>query len=303
MKTDSWLIRTLNNASIVGKEKRREDNVDRRSLESSNSSEIVDVKSDQLASPSTADVMSTADIKTRATIIDSEYPAIFSRDNVSNFFAENSETSTKELESHVGRATYSETVRRSKKTSNLEKKQLLKSRATTSVTTVIPIPGRQKMDSEQSYQLLHKSRKSADKKIAKNGNNLQEEGSCAKVSDFKSNNITPKSSTTTKTSHGKKKKHLEGNCVGDRGWSVWCNSKKKQSLSSLVFNKLETIHRTIWQMDEAKILKYPLSCDNKNGQSSSALIVSLKKENTESRNTEYMYIEMSLSGGRLLQGC
>lgn len=276
MKTDSWLIRTLNNASIVGKEKRREDNVDRRSLESSNSSEIVDVQSDQLATSSTADVMSTADIKTRATIIDSEYPAIFSRDHVSNSFAENSETSTKESESHIGRATYSETVRRSIKPSNLEKKELLKSCATT------VIPGRQKKDCEQSYQLLHKSRKSTDKKIAKNAdsNNFQlEEGSCAKVGDVKSNNITPKSSTTMKTSHGKKKDHnLEGNCAGDRGWSVWCSSKKKQNLSPLVFNKLEMIHRTIWQMDEEKILKYPLSCDNKNGQSSPALIVSFRKE-------------------------
>jgi len=225
--------------------------------------------------------MSTADIKTRATITDSEYPAIFSRDHVSNSFAENDEASTKESESHIGRATYSETVRRSIKPSNLEKKELLKSCATTSVTTVIPIPGRQKKDCEQSYQLLHKSRKSTDKKIAKNAdsNNLQlEEGSCVKVGDVKSNNITPKSSTTTKTSHGKKKDFSEGNCAGDRGWSVWCSSKKKQNLSPLVFNKLETIHRTIWQMDEAKILKYPLSCDNKNGQSSSALIVSFRKE-------------------------
>lgn len=281
MKTDSWLIRTLNNASIVGKQKRHKDDVDRRSLGSSNSSEIVDVKPDQLASSPIAD----ADIKTRATIVDSEYPAIFSREHVSSSFAKNGETSTKELESHVGRATYSETVRRSMKTNSLhlEKKEPPKSCATnSSVITVIPIPGRkcQKKDPEQSYQLLHKSRRSADKKTVKNVDDLQlEEGSCAKVSAVKSNNITLKSSAITKTNHGKKKdmEHLEGKSAsksGDRGWSVWCSSRRKQCLSPLAFNKLEIIHRTIWQMDEAKILKYPLSCDTKDAQSSSALIVS-----------------------------
>lgn len=289
MKTDSWLIRTLNNASIVGKQKRRKDDVDRRSSESSNSSEI-DVKSDQLASSLTAD----ADTKIHATIVDSEYPAIFSREHVSSFFANNDETSTKELESHVGRATYSETVRRSMKTSNLEKKEPLKSCATnSSVTTVIPIPGRkcQRKDPEQSYQLLHKSRRSSDKKTVKNadGNDLQlEERLCAKVGAVKSlSSITSKLSTTTRTNHSKKK-DLEGkyaNKSGDRGWSVWCSSRRKQSLSPLAFNKLETIHRTIWQMDEAKIIKYALSHDNKDGQSSSELIVSLKKEKKQYEDT------------------
>ncbi|XP_071633458.1 uncharacterized protein [Temnothorax longispinosus] len=286
VKTDSWLIRTLNNASIVGKQKRRrEDDVDRRSLESSNSSEIVDVKPERLASSSTADVTSPADTKTRATIINSEYPAIFSREHVSNPFANKDETPTKELENHVGRATYSETVRRSMKTSNLhlEKKEPVKSCATNSpATAVIPIPGRkcQRKDPVQSYQLLHKSRKSADKKTARNAesNDLQlEEGACAKVGDVKSN-ITKSSAITKTNQEGRKKdsEHLEGKRASkssDRGWSVWCSSKRKQNLSPLTFNKLETIHRTIWQMDEAKVLKYPLSCDNKNGQSSSTLMM------------------------------
>ncbi|XP_011882260.1 PREDICTED: uncharacterized protein LOC105569979 [Vollenhovia emeryi] len=282
VRTDSWLIRTLNNASTVVK--RREDDVDRRSLGSSNSSEIVDVKPDQLAS--TADVTSTADTKTRATIIESEYPAIFPREHVSDSFEKNGETSTRESEGHVGRATYSETVRRSMKMSSLhlEKKEPLKSCATNSSVTVIPIPGRkcQRKDPEQSYQLLHRSRKSADKTTMRNTdgtNELQlEEGSCAKVGDVRPNSVAPKSSTATKTNHGKKKdlEHSEGKCAGksgERGWSVWCSSKRKQNLSPLTFNKLETIHRTIWHMDEGKILKYPLSCDSKNGQSSSALMM------------------------------
>ncbi|XP_036145510.1 uncharacterized protein LOC105837440 [Monomorium pharaonis] len=281
VKTDSWLIRTLNNASIVGKQKRRKNDVDRRSLRSSNNLEIVDVKSDQLESSSVVDV----DVKTHAkTIVDSEYPAIFSREHVSSSLEKDGET-TKELESYVGRATYSETVRRSMKTSNLhlEKKEPLKSCATnSSVTTVIPISGRkcQRKDSEQSYQLLHKSRRSTDKKTIKNpdNNDLQlEEGLCAKVGGVKSNNITLKSSAITKTNHGKKDdlEHLESKYAsksGDRGWSVWCNSRRKQSLNPLTFNKLEMIHRTIWQMDETKILKYSFSCD-KDGQSSSASIM------------------------------
>ncbi|XP_029661923.1 uncharacterized protein LOC115234748 [Formica exsecta] len=280
VKTDSWLIRTLNNASIVGKQKRHKDDVDPRSLESSNSSEIADVKLDQFATSSTAD----ADTKTPAIIVDSEYPAIFSREHISGFFSRNDETSTKESESYVGRATYSETVRRSIKPNNvpLERKETCKPcTINSSMATVIPIPGRkcQRKDPEQSYQLLHKSRRSADKKTVRSagGNDLQlEEGSCTKVSGAKSNNVMPKLSITAKT-HGKKDlEHSKDKCAiksSDRGWSVWYSSRKKQSLSPLALSKLETIHQTVWQMDEAKIFKYPLSCNNKDGQSLSAEIM------------------------------
>ncbi|XP_050455450.1 uncharacterized protein LOC126853627 isoform X2 [Cataglyphis hispanica] len=280
VKTDSWLIRTLNNASIVGKQKRHKDDIDPRSLESSNSSETADVKLDQFATSSTAD----ADTKTPAIIIDSEYPAIFSREHISGFFSRNDQTLTKESESYVGRATYSETVRRSIKTNNvpLERKETCKPcTINSSVATVIPIPGRkcQRKDPEQSYQLLHKSRKSADKKTVRNtgGNDLQlEEGSCAKINSVKSNNIMSKLSITTKT-HGKKDlEHSKDKYAiksSDRGWSVWYSSRKKQTLSSLALSKLETIHQTVWQMDEAKIFKYPFSCDNKDGQSLSAEIM------------------------------
>ncbi|KAL6263753.1 hypothetical protein P5V15_003838 [Pogonomyrmex californicus] len=281
VKTDSWLIRTLNNASI-GKQKRHTDDADQRSERSSTCLQIVDEKPDQLSSLLIAD----ADIKTRASIIDSEYPTILSREHVSTSSSKSGETSTKELEGQVGKATYSETVRRSMKTSNLhlEKKELLKSCATNSLATIISIPGRkyQRKDSEQSYQLLHKSRRLADKKLVRNtdGNDLQlEEGSCVKIGAVKSNGVTSKSSITAKTNHGKKKdhlEHLEGKCaskLNDRGWSVWCSSRRKQNLSPLALNKLETIHRTVWQMDEANIFKYPFSCDNKDELASSALIM------------------------------
>lgn len=281
MKTDSWLIRTLNNASVVGKQKRHKNDVDLRSLGSSNSSEIVAVKLDRFATSSIAD----ADAKISATVVDNEYPAIFSREHISGFFSRNDETSTKESESYVGRATYSETVRRSVKSNNahLGRKETRKPCTTnSSMATVIPIPGYkcQRKVLEQSYQLLHKSRRSADKKIVRNAgdDNLQlEEGSCAKVST-KSNNVIPKLSIATKT-HGKKDlEHSRDRCTksSDHGWSVWYSSRRKQSLSPLALSKLEMIHQTICQMDEAKIFKYPLSCeDNKDGQSLAVGTVSL----------------------------
>ncbi|XP_067205989.1 uncharacterized protein [Linepithema humile] len=273
VKTDSWLIRTLNNASIVSKQKRREDDVDRRSSESSNNSDIADAKPNHLES-------SIADPDARApmAIIDSEYPAIFSREHISGSFSKNDEALTKELESHIGRATYSETVRRSMKSNNAvsEKKESHKSSATNSST--VPIAGRkcQKKDPEQSYQLLHKSRRSAEKKAVKNADDLQlQEESCAKISDAKSNNVTPKLSTALKT-HGKRDlEHTEVKCAGksaDRGWSVWYSSRRKQILSPLAFSKLETIHQTVCQMDEAKIFKR-LPSSEKDSEFSSAGIV------------------------------
>ncbi|XP_029161897.1 uncharacterized protein LOC114933461 [Nylanderia fulva] len=278
VKTDSWLIRTLNNASIVGKQKQQhKDDVDLRSLESSNSSEIADVKLDQVAASSIAD----ADTKTPVTVVNREYPAISSREHISGSFSRNDETSTKESESYVGRATYSETVRRSMKPNNiLDRKE--PSKSSSSTATVIPIPGRkcQRKDPEQSYQLLHKSRRSADKKTGKSagGNDFQlEEGSCAKVSGAKSNNVMSKFPIAVKT-HGKKdlEHSSKDKCTiksSDRGWSIWYSSRRKQSLSPLALSKLEMIHQTVWQMDEAKIFKYPLSCDNKDGQSLSAGIM------------------------------
>lgn len=276
MKTDSWLIRTLNNASIASKQKRRENDVDRRSSKSSNNSDIADIKPNHLAS-SIAD----PDTKALATTIDSEYPAIFSREHISSPFSKNDETSTKELESHVGRATYSETVRRSMKSNNAdpEKRGPYKSGAMNSSMITVAIAGRkyQKKDSEQSYQLLHKSRRLAEKKAVKNADDLQlQEELCAKISDIKLNNVTPKLSTAAKTYGKKDLEHTKGKCAvksADRGWSVWHSSRRKQILSPLAFSKLEIIHQTVCQMEEAKIFKYPSLDDN---QFSSTGIVSFQ---------------------------
>ncbi|XP_032662659.1 uncharacterized protein LOC116840263 [Odontomachus brunneus] len=279
VKTDSWLIRTLNNASI-GKQKQRKDSADRGSSESSSSSVIANVKSNQGASLSTADT----DSKIPATIIDDEYPAIFSREHIPHSSSINDETSAKESEGLVGRATYSETVRRSIRSDNahLSRKESYKaSNASVACGTMIPIPGRkcQRKDPEQSYQLLHKSQRSTDKKSVENvdSSDIQlEEGSCAKFGNAKSKNATSTSSSTIKT-FGKKKdlEHSGGsskcaNKSGDRGWSVWYSSRRKQSLSPLALSKLEMIYQIVWKMDEAKIFKYPISCGNKDGQLAAA---------------------------------
>lgn len=291
MKTDSWLIRTLNNASIVGKQKRRKDSVDRCSSESSNSSVIADVKPNQIASSS------IADSKVPAPMIDSEYPAIISREHISCSFPVNDETLMKESEGHVGRATYSETVRRSMKSDNAHSsskesyKACVNNNASVTCSTAVPIPGRKyQKDPEQSYQLLHKSQRSTAKRSARNtdSNDLKlEEGSCAK-----SSNVTPKLSSATRT-YGKKKdsEHSESKCQnksGDRGWSVWYSSKRKQSLSPLALSKLEMIHRAVWQMDEAKIFKYPISCGYKVGQLVSAETVSLRTKSFDVNITVYV---------------
>lgn len=269
MKTDSWLIRTLNNASVVSK--RCKDDADGRSSESSNSSETAYVKPDQLASS----LITDEDTRTSTTIVDSEYPAISSRERVSNSFAKSGETSAKESEKYIGRATYSETVRRSVKSNNThsDRKEPCKYTTGSSMAIVMPIPNRKnpRKDFEYSYQLLQKSQKSTDKKAARttDGNDVQvDEGLCAKISSgVRSNSVTLKTATVTKT-HGRKKdlEAGESKCAGksgDRGWSVWYSSRKKQSLSPLALSKLETIHQTVWQMDEAKIFRYPLSRENK----------------------------------------
>jgi len=149
----------------------------------------------------------------------------------------------------------------------------------------MPLPDHkcQKKDPEQSYQLLHKSQRWASKKAmkkAESNNDVQlEESSCMKICGAKPSNVMAKSSFITKT-HGKRKDlELEGKCAsksGDRGWSVWYSSRRKQSISPLALSKLEMIHQTVWQMDEAKIFKDPFLHDVKDNSSPSTGIVSFR---------------------------
>ncbi|XP_043592491.1 uncharacterized protein LOC122572039 isoform X2 [Bombus pyrosoma] len=191
----------------------------------------------------------------------------------------NGQTTLGEAERVIGKATYSETLRRcaSLSTSFSEKKEFCKksklniANVSTICSTVIPIPGRkcQRKDFEKSYYLLHnRSRKCSGKKATKNFevNDTQVEGT---------------SKSTIATKHGKKRENsgciefLDGKFGGkasDRGWSVWYSSKRKQSLSPLALSKLEMIHQTVWQMEEAEIFKCPSSGSNNGKQSSSHTI-------------------------------
>lgn len=229
----------------------------------------------------------TADTKTPMTVVDNEYPTIFSCESVFIPFSNNEETSTKETEGHVGRATYSETVRRSMKPSSMHlgKKETYKSCAINpSMTTIVPLADHkcQKRDPEQSYQLLHKSQRWASKKAMRKAENNDvhlEESSCTKICGAKPSGVMTKSSSSTMKTHGKRKdlEHVEGKCAsksGDRGWSVWYSSRRKQSISPLALSKLEMIHQTVWQMDEAKVFKDPFLHDVKDNPSSSTGTVS-----------------------------
>ncbi|XP_012135383.1 uncharacterized protein LOC100881122 isoform X2 [Megachile rotundata] len=227
VKTDSWLIRTLNNVSMA-KKRRKSNNAKRRSSESSNSSVTENEQ--------TAPVSSTngdAPIKNMEQTTLEESP----KDRITS-------EKTNQI---TGKATYSETVRRCASSSFSEKKEFCK-KSKLNIANISAISGRkcQRKDFEKSYRLLHsRSCKCSGKRTAKNcdGDNRAEE--------------------TSKMKHGKKKENtgciefLDGK--SDRGWSVWYSSKRKQSLSPLALSKLEMIHQTVWQMEDAEIFKCPSS--------------------------------------------
>ncbi|XP_053979397.1 uncharacterized protein LOC128876774 [Hylaeus volcanicus] len=295
VKTDSWLIRTLNNASMVNKQKRRENSSDRHSSGSSNSSAMEDEQTTPILSLATAatTVTTTATVKSlKQTSCTRKSCTILNNDR---------ETS-EEFERVAGKATYSETVRRctALSSSQSERKEFCKkgklntANATAIGSPVIPIPGRrcQRKDPEKSYYLLHnRSRKCSGKKATKRCEVVDqqaEEMSCGKFKlrndGTKENSLIVPSSTSqtvATTKHGKKKdgvgcvEFLDGKYggkSGDRGWSVWYSSKRKQSLSPLALSKLEMIHRTVWQMEEAEIFKCPSSGDSGGSQSSAHTI-------------------------------
>ncbi|XP_076247309.1 uncharacterized protein LOC143187158 [Calliopsis andreniformis] len=277
VKTDSWLIKTLNNANMVNKQKWRKSNADPRSSESSNSSVT---ENEQTTSVFSLEGNNATPTAATTTAIKNLQQMTCSRKS-SCTLLNNDQTTSEETERIVGKATYSETVRRctSLSTSQLEKKEFCKKaklnviNASTICSTVIPIPGRkcQKKDPEKSYYLLHnRSRKCSGKKSMKNCD--MSEPQLEEIS------LTAKSATATK--HGKKKENagciefLDGKFGGkasDRGWSVWYSSKRKQSLSPLALSKLEMIHQTVWEMKEAEIFKCP-SSGNSGSQTSTHTI-------------------------------
>ncbi|OAD56274.1 hypothetical protein WN48_03592 [Eufriesea mexicana] len=275
IKTDSWLIKTLNNANMANKQKRRKNNAVPHSSESSNSS----VTENEQATPIVSLVSnSTVTTVATTTTVKNLQQTLCSRKS-SCISLNNDQTTSEETERVVGKATYSETVRRSASlsTSFSEKKEFCKknklniANVSTICSTVIPIPGRkcQRKDFEKSYYLLHnRSRKCSGKKATKN----------CEISDSP---VEGTSRSIIAIKHGKKRENsgciefLDGKFGGktsDRGWSVWYSSKRKQSLSPLVLSKLEMIHQTVWQMEEAKVFKCPSSGSSDGTQSSTYTI-------------------------------
>ncbi|XP_046630553.1 uncharacterized protein LOC124310548 isoform X1 [Neodiprion virginianus] len=236
IKTDSWLIRTLNNASI---KQRQEPDLD--SSESFNSS----IHEDELVPGNSGKKLDTSLSRSREP-----------RD----------EDQTTDLAEGIARATYSETVRRC--ASGNGTKESCRSRpqkatlANTSGTgNIMSARKCQRKESERS-SLSYKSRKSVGKGVAKDTDLAPSEDSCVKIKLPKDE--IPRLPVVK--GHSKKKDAVSVNSGengknkgGDRGWSVWYSSRRRQSLSPLASRKLEAIHDTVWQMEEAEIFKYPPS--------------------------------------------
>ncbi|XP_024939166.1 uncharacterized protein LOC107266074 [Cephus cinctus] len=224
VKTDSWLIRTLNNASI----KQRQE-PDLESSESSNSS----IQEDE--PPTTVKLEPSLGASTPR---------------------ETSPRNTADSTDVPSRATYSETVRRSTLSTSSKKESSRRQMKYTSVpSTVIPVTGKkcQRKDVDRSY-MMHKSRKSTGRRVHREVEEPSEESFPKKILKDDSKTIGLKT-TKKKDNSGLTDK----NKSSDRGWSVWYSSRRRQSLSPLALNKLESIHQTIWQLDEEQIFKYPPS--------------------------------------------
>ncbi|XP_076752700.1 uncharacterized protein LOC143424504 [Xylocopa sonorina] len=262
VKTDSWLIKTLNNANMANKQKRRKSSAVPHSSGSSNSS----ATENEHTAPHVSLVASgTVTTMATTTTVKNLQQTICSRKS-SCVSLNNEQATSEETERVVGKATYSETVRRcaSLSASFSEKKEFCKKSklnitdVSTICSTVMPIPRRkcQRKDLERSHYLLHnRSRKCSGKKTVKG----------YEVPDSP---VEETSKPTSSMKNGKKKESvgcvefLDGKFGGkasDRGWSVWYSSKRKQSLSPLALSKLETIHQTVWEMEEAEVFKCPSS--------------------------------------------
>lgn len=262
---------------MANKQKRRKNNAVPHSSESSNSSVT---ENEQTAPVVSLVANSTVTTVATTTTVKNLQQTICSRKS-SCISLNNDQTTSEETERVVGKATYSETVRRSASlsTSFSEKKDFCKksklniANVSTICSTVIPIPGRkcQRKDFEKSYYLLHnRSRKCSGKKTTKN----------CEIGDSP---VEGTSRSIIAIKHGKKRESsgciefLDGKFGGktsDRGWSVWYSSKRKQSLSPLALSKLEMIHQTVWQMEEAEVFKCP-SSGSSDGTQSSTYTVSL----------------------------
>lgn len=223
VKTDSWLIRTLNNAN------KTRDETNRSTTDSLNSSIHDDDNDDD------KQIVKEKDL----------FPPF-----AKMMILENRHPSDKLLQNKEGRATYSETVRRSTNQTKL---------SNTNRTTVFDSfqsGKKKKKDGEKCFPL--RTRKLAGKRFIKDIDEpVEADGS------IKGKFLTTEARSVQKTNLGRGRRR-ESNTIldgrhqkSDRGWSVWYSSRKKQTLSPLAVRKLETIHQTIWKMDEACVFKCP----------------------------------------------
>lgn len=187
VKTDSWLIRTLNNVtngSKINNEENKESIINesnivpwKKSIDTANKAKE---RSYSLETSHTIAVMTLVDV--------------------------------------VGKATYSETVRRY---------------SSSAKPTIPSFPA--KIEENKSIRSLLTINEAVDEESERIMDNLA-------IKD-----------RVTKVKKGK-------NQPGDRGWSVWYSSRRKQhnnSLGPITLAKLVSIHRALWKMDVNRVFKCP----------------------------------------------
>lgn len=301
VKTDSWLISTLNNASIVSTmntkaESDRESTIGGSMNGSFNEADRHEYKTVVTSTPEPMKI-STKDLDEpeieREKLADSFQGKFYnesprSSENQEHSGSRNLYTPSRNLSisltdtsgEFVGRATYSETVRRSSVKSGVPgKPENCRSRQTRSMSSIepvirssiVPIPSRksQRKGSERANHPIHKSRKTIAKRLSRDLDEKEsEEGRSNKKIIKEEASGAGNSTRPLAVKCQTKKKGGTASCsswtetktkVSERGWSVWYSSRRKQALSSLAFNKLATIHQTVWQMEDAKLLKYPVT--------------------------------------------
>lgn len=245
IKTDSWLIRTLNNVNMANKQKRRKNTIKRHSSESSNSSVTENEQTAAISSMTNGDVNAITMIKNVEEITSMKESSL-TNDRMKTL---------EKIDQITGKATYSETVRRSASlTASFAEKKEFSKKGKLNITNASAISARkcQRKDLEKSYRLWHnKLCKFPGKNTTRNCN----------IDDPQE-----RSKSVIGMKHGRKKENAEYiellDGKNDRGWSVWYSSKRKQTLSPLALSKLEMIHQTVWHMEEAEIFKRPSSRNN-----------------------------------------
>lgn len=218
VKTDSWLIRTLNN---VSKGKIEDQDNDLASSDSLNSSiEQIEGINETIGKSSNKDLFPSF---SKISVIPGEI---------------------------TGKATYSETVRRSTSNSGKVKNE---------AGSISPFAGKKINRNDEKLYFGQKSRKATGKRFLKDVENEVQIEDNVKSKFFKE-----EGRVKSTLGRGRRKDNnlvLDGKYKSDRGWSVWYSSRRKQILSPLAVRKLETIYQTISKMDEAYLFKYPSSTE------------------------------------------